>query len=65
MNNKEGLKPIKSNDIYRSETWLCPNCNNFVGGYIITGRGDDDWSYEKNKFCRECGTKIDWSQHRK
>lgn len=59
---KKSLKPIKSDD--RDNTgeyyWLCPKCKNRVGGFIITGRGDNDWSYEKDKFCKECGAKILW-----
>lgn len=62
MEAKKGLKPVKSNDRDRTgeHYWLCPNCNSRVGGYIITGGGYDDWSYEEDKFCRECGTKINW-----
>ena len=61
--HKRGLKPIKSSDRDRSleHYWLCPNCKNRVGGYIITGGGDNDWGYEQDKFCSECGTKIDWT----
>lgn len=60
--SQKSLKPIKSNDRDRTgeHYWLCPNCSGRVGGYIITGRGNNDWSYEKDKFCRKCGTKIDW-----
>ena len=56
------LKPIKSHDRDSSgeHCWLCPNCNNRVGGYVITGNGYNDWSYEKDKFCSQCGTKLDW-----
>lgn len=28
----------------------CPSCNEKI-----------DWPYEKNKFCRNCGQAIDWS----
>jgi hypothetical protein len=59
MNNK----PVKSDE--RDNTgeyyWMCPSCGNKVGGYIITGSGSEDWSCKKDKFCSECGTKIDWS----
>lgn len=59
---QKSLKPIRSADRDRSgeHYWLCPNCKTRVGGYIITGGGCDDWHYEKDKFCSECGTKIDW-----
>lgn len=38
----------------------CPRCAKEVGGYVITGDGPDDWSTHKDKFCSECGQKIDW-----
>lgn len=59
----KGLAPVKSTDRDRTgeHYWLCPSCCGRVGGYVITGSGDDDWGYEKNKFCKECGTKIDWN----
>ena len=38
----------------------CPRCGKEVGGYVITGDGPDDWSTHKDKFCSECGQKIDW-----
>ena len=62
METKKGFKPVKSNSRDRTGEyyWLCPNCDGRVGGYIITGGGADDWGYEKDKFCRNCGTKIDW-----
>ena len=66
MSDKNGLRPIKTVGRERStgeHYWICPNCNNSVGGYVITGGGDDDWSYEEDKFCRECGTKINWNKH--
>lgn len=59
MGNKS---PIRSKD--RDNTgefyWKCPACGGRVGGYIITGSGPDDWSYEKDNFCHSCGQKIDW-----
>ena len=60
---KQGLRPIKSPDRERStgeHYWMCPKCRTWVGGYIITGGGCDDWRYKKDKFCSECGTQIDW-----
>ena len=57
-------KPVKSDE--RDNTgdyyWKCPTCGNRVGGYIITGKGIDDWGYKQDKFCCECGTKINWSK---
>lgn len=39
----------------------CPRCGNEVGGYVITGDGPDDWSTHRDKFCSECGQRIDWN----
>lgn len=39
----------------------CPVCGSEVGGFVITGSGDDDWSTHQDKFCSECGQRIDWS----
>ena len=63
MNDEKGLKPTKSTnrDFTGEYYWMCPNCKERVGGYVITGREHDDWFYEEDKFCRECGTKINWS----
>lgn len=60
--NEKGLKPIIREGVtYQDKTYWCPNCNNRVGGYVTLGSGENDWSYQKDKFCSECGTKIDWS----
>lgn len=61
--NEMTLKPVKSFERERSTGeyyWMCPKCGSRVGGYVVTGTGADDWGYEEDKFCRECGTKIDW-----
>lgn len=65
--SKKGFKPVKSSDRDRTgeHYWMCPNCKNRVGGFIITGGRDDDWGYKEDKFCSECGTKINWSLHSK
>ena len=39
----------------------CPICGNKVGGFLITGSGEDDCSTHEDKFCDECGQKINWS----
>lgn len=59
---KKGIRPIKSNDrdVTGEHYWMCPKCKNRVGGFIITGKGYDDCGYKEDKFCSECGTKIDW-----
>lgn len=38
----------------------CPRCGTKVGGYIITGGGENDWGTHEDKFCRKCGQKINW-----
>lgn len=45
----EPKKPI-SIDVW-GEYWKCPTC----GKYVV-----DNWGC-KYKYCRECGTKFDWS----
>lgn len=39
----------------------CPVCGSDVGGFTITGDSEDDWGTHEDKFCSECGQKIDWS----
>lgn len=39
----------------------CPVCGSEVGGFTVTGDGEDDWGTHEDKFCSECGQKIDWS----
>lgn len=61
--DKKGLKPIKSPDREYStgeHYWMCPKCQNRVGGFYIIGRGLDGWGYKEDKFCSECGIKIKW-----
>lgn len=62
---EQGVKPIKIPDRDRTgeHYWMCPHCKNRVGGYLITGSGEDDWSYHEDKFCKECGAKIDWKSN--
>ncbi len=38
----------------------CPKCGFEVGGFVITGGGTNDWHTHTDKFCSECGQKIDW-----
>lgn len=65
-----GKKPIEKHKMtwygteYPEAHFVCPTCGRWVGGYTITGGGENDWGYEKNKFCRECGQKIDWSEYK-
>ena len=59
------MEPVKS--VNRDERtgehyYTCPVCGQWVGGYVITGSSFEDWSYEQNKFCRNCGTKINWGK---
>jgi hypothetical protein len=39
----------------------CPVCGTEVGGFVTTGSGTNDWSTHQDKFCKECGQKINWS----
>ncbi len=52
-------KPIRKID-GGDYDYHCPACDEKVGGYEITGGGDNDWGYIKHKFCPKCGEKIDW-----
>lgn len=61
MTNLEG-KPIKKEEDFEGESFLCPNCKTKVGGYYITGCGENDWCYTKDKFCKNCGMKINWEE---
>lgn len=59
-----GVKPILCNagcNAVHHHFWGCPRCGSEVGGFIITGSGEDDWGTHKDKFCKECGQKIDWN----
>lgn len=38
----------------------CPRCGTQVGGYIITGADNNNWTTHADKFCRECGQEIRW-----
>lgn len=62
--SKKGLRAIKSSD--RNSTgehyWMCPNCNNWVGGFVITGMSYDNIRYHEDKFCQKCSTKINWKR---
>ena len=59
-----GLSPVLynagSNKIHH-HFFGCPICGNEVGGFTITGSGANDWGTHKDKFCSECGQKINWT----
>lgn len=60
-----GLSPVLCNagsNAVHHHFFGCPVCGAEVGGFIITGMGADDWSTHQDKFCKECGQKIDWSK---
>ncbi len=64
--NENGLSPVLCNAGMGSRYihhhyFGCPICGNKVGGFLITGSGEDDWSTHQDKFCSECGQKIDWN----
>lgn len=64
--NENGLSPVLCNSgtgsrYIHHHYFGCPICGNKVGGFLITGSGEDDWSTHQDKFCSECGQKIDWN----
>lgn len=59
-----GLSPVLCNagsNAVHHHYFGCPVCGAEVGGFIITGNGEDDWSTHTDKFCKECGQRIDWN----
>lgn len=51
LNKEEGVKPkYDKNAKWKTELY-CSNCNNWIGSTTD----------KTNKYCCECGTKIDWS----
>lgn len=56
----KGKKPICDTQITNgifSIFYYCPMCNRIVGIY------DEESGMDfQDKFCRECGQKIDWSE---
>lgn len=62
----EGMKPIEKYKVNSlgiecpDAHYVCPKCGEWVGGYTAYGSGENEWGYERYKFCRECGKKIDW-----
>lgn len=50
---RSGRKPIykKPTDKYEDGSWICPRCGGTVGFYDMA-----------DKYCSECGQKIDWSK---
>lgn len=64
LKRKSALPPVLCNagsNAVHHHYFGCPVCGSEVGGFVITGSGDDDWSTHQDKFCSECGQKIDWS----
>ena len=58
---KNGKAPTLYKNPYSTDKYFaCPCCGSPVGGYRITGTGEDDWETYKHKFCPECGQKISW-----
>lgn len=59
------MKPLQLN----SYTYICPKCKTKVGYIISTGNiihtnqeSYEDWHFKKNKFCPECGIRLDWEE---
>lgn len=62
---ENGMAPVLYNarrGMIHHHYFGCPVCKNKVGGFLITGNGEDDWSTHQDKFCSECGQKIDWNR---
>ena len=64
--NTKGLSPIlcksdMSSRHVHHHYFGCPSCGNEVGGFSVSGNGENDWGTHQDKFCNECGQKIDWS----
>lgn len=55
-----GMKPKLCANAVHSRFFGCPVCGEEVGGYVITGCGEDDWSTHQDKFCKSCGQEISW-----
>lgn len=63
-NAENGLAPVLCNSgsgAIHHHHFGCPICGNKVGGFLSTGNGADDWGTHQDKFCSECGQKIDWN----
>ena len=62
-NSQKGLAPIlcESHSGIHHHHFACPICKNKVGGFYMVGNGENDWRTHQDKFCSECGQKIDWS----
>lgn len=52
--------PVKQESRYGDDFFVCPSCGEKVGGYFITGGGDNDWGYHQDNFCSNCGMKMNW-----
>lgn len=52
------MEPIIAGGYPGYKYWACPCCKHEVGGY--TNRYSENWGTHQDKFCPECGTKIDW-----
>lgn len=62
MSSRKNNNPIICHGgIAHPKFFGCPRCGKEVGGYVITGDGPDNWSTHQDKFCPECGQKIDWN----
>ena len=58
---REAIEPVKYLDNKtHADAYSCPICGTQVGGYVIFGKGENDWAWEQDKFCKECGQKIRW-----
>lgn len=56
---RKGKKPYykKANDEYEDGIWICPECGATVGIFRFESVESSD---AKNRYCSNCGLKIDW-----
>lgn len=52
MKDKETPKKVRVDD---DDWFCCPNCNDTFG--LVNHFG------KRNKYCGDCGQRIDWSDH--
>lgn len=59
----KGESPVLAkNPLTYKKYFACPKCGTSVGGFTITGSGEDDWGSYQHNFCPVCGQQITWSK---
>jgi DNA-directed RNA polymerase subunit RPC12/RpoP len=57
--NKPVLSPSPGSAVHH-HYFACPSCGHKVGGFIIIGEGENDWTTHKDNYCPNCGHRIIW-----